>query len=68
VFVSGDDAGAKSAIVDLLESFGWTSIVDLGGIASARGPEHFVSLWVTINQAFGITNFNFALLRGANGK
>jgi len=64
VFVSGDDAAAKAAVVDMLRSFGWTSIVDLGGIASARGPEHFVALWVTIYEAFGITDFNFALLRG----
>ena len=64
VFVSGDDAAAKAAIVDMLKSFGWTSIIDLGGIASARGPEHFVALWVTIYEAFGITDFNFAFLRG----
>lgn len=67
VFVSGDDAGAKQAVTDMLASFGWRSIVDLGGITSARGPEHFVALWVEINKALGITDFNFAFLRGSNG-
>ncbi|WP_240233171.1 NADPH-dependent F420 reductase [Devosia lacusdianchii] len=64
VFVSSDDAEAKAAVVDLLAGFGWKSIVDLGGIASARGPEHFVALWVEIYGALGITDFNFAFLRG----
>lgn len=64
VFVSSDDAEAKAAVVGMLDGFGWKSIVDLGGIASARGPEHFVTLWVKIYEAFGITDFNFAFLRG----
>lgn len=64
VFVSGDDSEAKATVVDMLKGFGWQSIVDLGGIATARGPEHFVALWIAIYEAFGITNFNFALLRG----
>jgi predicted dinucleotide-binding enzyme len=67
VFVSGDDAQAKGEVVELLDSFGWTSIVDLGGIASARGPEHFTVLWVEIYKALGITDFNFAFIRGAKG-
>lgn len=65
VFVSGNDAAAKRIVIDMLEGFGWQSIVDLGGIETARGPEHFVALWVEINKALGITDFNFALLRGS---
>ncbi len=38
-FVSGDDAEAKQAVTELLESFGWTDIIDLGDITSARDAE-----------------------------
>jgi 8-hydroxy-5-deazaflavin:NADPH oxidoreductase len=43
VFVSGDDPGAKATVTGLLTDFGWPdeSIVDLGGIQSARGSEHY---------------------------
>lgn len=66
VFVSGNDDQAKAAVSNMLKGFGWESIIDLGGIETARGPEHFVALWVEINKALGITDFNFAFLRGAN--
>src|SRR5215213_5205213 len=36
VFVCGDDAEAKQAVTELLRSFGWTDIVDLGDITAAR--------------------------------
>jgi predicted dinucleotide-binding enzyme len=39
VFVCGDDAEAKQAVTELLRSFGWTDIVDLGDITAARGTE-----------------------------
>ena len=37
VFVSGDDAGAKATVTELLTSFGHDDVVDLGGIETARG-------------------------------
>ncbi|MGZ6708812.1 MAG: NADPH-dependent F420 reductase, partial [Solirubrobacteraceae bacterium] len=39
VFVSGDDAEAKATVTDLLRSFGWRDIVDLGDLSTARGTE-----------------------------
>jgi 8-hydroxy-5-deazaflavin:NADPH oxidoreductase len=39
VFVGGDDAEAKATVKDLLRSFGWSDIVDLGDITTARGTE-----------------------------
>jgi 8-hydroxy-5-deazaflavin:NADPH oxidoreductase len=63
VFMSGDDAGAKQATRELLESFGWRDIIDLGGIASARGMESYVTLWVSISRALGTMSFNVAVLR-----
>src|SRR5690242_10454158 len=45
VFVSGNDAGAKATVTDLLRSFGWRNVVDLGDITSARGAEMILPIW-----------------------
>ena len=37
VFVCGDDAKAKSTVSELLRSFGWTDIIDLGDTSAPRG-------------------------------
>ena len=65
VFVSGDDAGAKATVTDLLESFGWPPdrIVDLGGIESARGPEQYLALWLRLYGVLGTGSFNVAIAR-----
>lgn len=46
VFLSGNDVGAKLEARGLLRDLGWSDdvVVDLGGVESARGPEHYVLL------------------------
>jgi len=65
VFLSGDDADAKNRVRDFLTSLGWRSeqMVDLGGIATAAGPEMMMSVWiaVTIARGQGATRFNWAI-------
>jgi predicted dinucleotide-binding enzyme len=65
VFVSGDDAAAKATVASLLAGFGWAddSIVDLGGIASARGAEHYSLLFAAFMQSLGSPKFNIRLVR-----
>jgi hypothetical protein len=63
MFMAGNDAGAKQAVSELLRSFGWKDIVDLGDITNARGTEMLLPLWVRI---FGVTQnpmFSFKLVR-----
>lgn len=64
VFVSGDDAAAKRTVVSLLEDLGWPreSVVDLGGIASARGPEHYVVMFGALTRALRSPMFNIRLV------
>jgi hypothetical protein len=64
VFVSGDDAGAKATVKSLLAGFGWKddSIVDLGGIASARGAEHYFLMFAALMQSLRTPNFNIRLI------
>jgi predicted dinucleotide-binding enzyme len=65
VFVSGDDAGAKAAVTALLADFGWPedSVTDLGGIRSARGPEHYVLMFAALSQSLGTPRFNIRVVR-----
>jgi len=65
VFVCGGDAGAKGEVEELLGSFGWPAerIVDLGGIAAARGTEMYLPLWLTLYGKLGSGDFNIALER-----
>jgi 8-hydroxy-5-deazaflavin:NADPH oxidoreductase len=66
VFVSGDDAGAKATVVTLLRDFGWLeqSVIDLGGVRSARGPEHYLLLFAALWQALGTPAFKVRLVQG----
>ena len=63
VFVSGNDKGAKGRVMDLLRSFGWQSIVDLGDITTARGTEQMLPLWVRLYAVLGTGEFNLALMK-----
>jgi 8-hydroxy-5-deazaflavin:NADPH oxidoreductase len=62
-FVAGNDAEAKATIADLLRSFGWRSILDLGGIEAARGMEMYMMLWLALAQAQGTYAFNVRIVR-----
>jgi len=63
VFVSGNDAGAKQQVSDLLRSFGWKNIIDLGDITSARGAEMILPLWLRLMGAFKSPVMNFHIAR-----
>ncbi|MDJ0314094.1 hypothetical protein [Arthrobacter sp. H35-D1] len=65
IFVSGDDAAAKSQATTLLRDLGWNgdSIVDLGGISTAKGPEHYFIMWVYLTEALDTTGLNIRVVR-----
>ena len=60
VFLSGEDAEAKRVVSGLLGDLGWPaeSLLDLGGIVTARGQEHFALLFVGIALSTGDFRFN----------
>ena len=64
IFVSGDNQGAKATVVTLLKDFGWTgdTIVDLGGIQSSRGPEHYFLMFAALMQSLRTPQFNIHLV------
>ncbi|PWI12647.1 NADP oxidoreductase [Streptomyces sp. Act143] len=61
VFVSGADTGAKKQVTEMLTSFGWpeSSVIDLGGIETARGTEMLLPMWLRLMGALGHADFNF---------
>lgn len=64
-FVCGDDDAAKAGAAALLGEFGWPPerVVDLGGIAAARGMEMYLPLWLSTMRALGTPRFNVTLAR-----
>ncbi len=67
VFISGNDADAKTQIKGILASFGWkeSEILDLGDITTARGTESILPIWLRI---YGATQNGFFNLKVATGK
>lgn len=53
VFISANDVDAKAHVSDLLRTFGWIHIFDLGDLSTARGTEAYLLLWVRL---YGSTN------------
>ena len=64
-FISGNDEGAKATIKSLLKEFGWKdeTLIDLGGISSARGTEAVLPLWVNLMGVMKSGAFNFSIVR-----
>jgi 8-hydroxy-5-deazaflavin:NADPH oxidoreductase len=63
VFVGGDEAEAKQAVTELLESFGWSDVIDLGDITTARGTEMLLPVWLRLFGALQKPVFNFKVVR-----
>lgn len=64
VFLSGDDAGAKSVVTGLLRELGHRDIIDLGDMTTARGAEMLLPLWLRLYGALGTPDFNIKVVRG----
>ncbi len=61
----GDDDSAKTQVREVLQSYGWppSAIIDLGGIACARGSEGHVLLWLGLWSVVGSGDFNIMVVR-----
>jgi len=63
VFLSGNDAGAKQRVTEILRSYGWKNVVDLGDISTARGAEMMLPMWVRLMGVLQTPLFNFKIVR-----
>lgn len=63
IFVSGNDDAAKRTVSELLKTFGWKDIVDLGDITTARGTEMMLPIWARVWAALKTPMFSFKVVR-----
>lgn len=63
IFLSGNDAGAKTRVTELLRSFGWKDILDLGDITTARGQEMYLPIWLRLWGPAKTPMFNVKVVR-----
>jgi 8-hydroxy-5-deazaflavin:NADPH oxidoreductase len=65
IFLSGDSPEAKEETASLVRDLGWPqdSIIDLGGIDTARGPEHHLVLFFMLAGMFKDERFNIHVVR-----
>lgn len=64
IFMSGNDASAKSKVREILTDwFGWKSVIDLGDISTARGPEMYLPLWLRLMALNQSPNFNIKVVK-----
>ncbi|HEV8498404.1 MAG TPA: NAD(P)-binding domain-containing protein [Gemmatimonadaceae bacterium] len=63
LFLCGNDADAKARVTELLRSFGWRGILDLGDITAARGMEMILPIWLRLMGTFKTPMFNFHIAR-----
>ena len=64
VFLSGNDAAAKATVAELLRSFGWRNVIDLGDITTARGVEMILPIWLRLMGTLKTPQFNFHVAHG----
>jgi predicted dinucleotide-binding enzyme len=62
MLLSGNDTNAKQTVVALLMDFGWTDIVDLGDIRTARGTEMLLPVWLSLWNIIGHPHFGFKIV------
>jgi 8-hydroxy-5-deazaflavin:NADPH oxidoreductase len=64
LFMSGNDAEAKTTVKGILGDFGWPqhAIIDLGDITGARGQEMYLPLWLRLMGRLGRPDFNIAVV------
>jgi len=63
ILISGNDAKAKSKVMEILRSFGWKNPIDLGDITTARGTEMYIALWMRLMGVLGTAQFNFKIVK-----
>jgi 8-hydroxy-5-deazaflavin:NADPH oxidoreductase len=64
MLIAGNDADAKRTVTDLLSDFGWSDVIDIGGVEGSRELEAICIVWVKIGGVRGSFDHGFKLLVG----
>ena len=63
LFMCGDHDEAKAQVRELLESYGWTDILDLGDISGARTTEMLLPFWLRLFGVFEHPRIQMKIVR-----
>ena len=63
MFLCGNDAAAKSTVSELLRTFGWRDLIDLGDISNARATEALLPIWIRLWGVLKTGDFNLKVVR-----
>jgi len=63
MFICGNDADAKNGVIKVLNDFGWSNVMDMGGIEFSRTLEPLCILWVTYGAKTGSWNHALKMLK-----
>lgn len=63
LLLCGNDANAKAKVTELVRSFGWERVTDLGDLTNARGMEAWLLLWTRLYGRLGTGMFNIRIVR-----
>jgi 8-hydroxy-5-deazaflavin:NADPH oxidoreductase len=63
LWICGNDAGAKGRVTELLRSFGWKHVLDVGDISAARGTEAYLLLWIRMMGALKTSSFSVHVVK-----
>ena len=63
IFICGNNPGSKNIVAEILKSFGWKEIMDLGDITSSRTTEMIIPFWVKIMSTLNTSQFNFKIVK-----
>ncbi len=61
MLLAGNDDDAKQQTREILRQFGWSDILDLGGITHARSTEMMLPVWLSIYLATKNMHFGFKI-------
>jgi predicted dinucleotide-binding enzyme len=63
LFICGNDGQAKARVTEIVRSFGWRDVIDIGDITAARGTEMLLPVWIRLYGALKTPLFNFKVVR-----
>jgi predicted dinucleotide-binding enzyme len=64
MLIAGNDPDAKTTVSELIRSFGWPPVIDVGPIEASRELEALCILWVRIGHRRGAWDHGFKVLIG----
>ena len=63
IFMSGNHADAKTKVTKILKKYGWSNIIDLGDMTTARGTEMMMPMWLRLWGSLKTPMFNYKIVQ-----